>query len=111
MKPITDSTLISEVQGAKLPIVIKFEAKWCQPCKAMAPVLLDIEKEYGDRVQFYTANVEHCMLITQRYHISQIPALIVIENGLVTSKRLGSGSKQEIVQWMVQSIPSLRNDR
>jgi len=51
------------------------------------------------------------MLITQRYHISQIPALIIIESGVVTSKRLGSGSKPEIVQWMVQSIPSLRNDR
>jgi thioredoxin 1 len=111
MKTITDATLVSEVTGAKLPMVIKFEAKWCAPCKAMAPIILDIEKEYGNRVQFYTANVEHCQLITQRYHLSQIPALLVVENGLVTAKRIGSASKAEIIQWMVQAIPSLRNDR
>ena len=111
MKPITDQSIVAELAETKKPIVIKFEAKWCAPCKAMTPVLLDIEKEYGDRVQFYTANVEHCQLMTQRYHLSQIPALLVVENGVVTAKRIGSGSRQEIVQWMVQSIPSLRNDR
>ena len=111
MKSITDTSLVSELEAAKLPMVIKFEANWCAPCKAMAPHLLDIEKQYGDRVQFYTANVEHCQMMTQRYQVSQIPALIVIEHGVVTSKRIGSGSKAEITQWMVQSIASLRNDR
>ena len=111
MKAITDTTLVSELSVAKHPVIIKFEAKWCAPCKAMTPVLLDIEKEYGQRVQFYTANVEHCQLITQRYQVSQIPALLALENGVALAKRVGSGSRQEIVQWMVQSIPSLRNDR
>jgi len=111
MKPITDTTLVAEVEAAKLPMVVKFEAKWCAPCKAMTPALEAIEKEYGDRVQFYTANVEHCQMMAQRYRISQIPALMVIENGVVTSKRIGAGSKAEITQWMVQSIPSLRNER
>jgi thioredoxin 1 len=108
MKAITDSTLVSEVMEAKKPIVIKFEAKWCAPCKAMTPILADIEKEYGDRVDFYTANVENCMLITQRYKVNQIPALITIEQGVVTAHRVGSGSKQEITKWMEQSIPILR---
>jgi thioredoxin 1 len=111
MKAITDTTLVSELSEARNPVVVKFEAKWCAPCKTMTPVLLDIEKEYGQRVQFYTANVEHCQLITQRYQVSQIPALLAVENGVVLAKRVGSGSRLEIVQWMVQSIPGLRNDR
>ena len=48
MKPITDQSIVAELAETKKPIVIKFEAKWCAPCKAMTPVLLDIEKEYGD---------------------------------------------------------------
>lgn len=111
MKAITDTTMIAELSATDKPVVIKFEAKWCAPCKAMTPVLLDIEKEYGQRVQFYTANVEHCQLIAQRYQVSQIPALLALQNGVALAKRVGSGSKQEIAQWMVQSIPGLRNER
>jgi len=111
MKPLTDTTFIEAVEGAQKPVVIKFEAKWCVPCKAIAPVLLDIEKEYGQRVQFYTANVEHCQLIAQRYQVSQIPARLAVESGVALAKRVGSGSRQEIVKWMVQSLPGLRNER
>jgi thioredoxin 1 len=111
MKAVTDTSVVSEISTATKPIVIKFEAKWCQPCKAMTPTLLAIEKEYGDRVQFYAANVEHCSMLAQRYRISQVPALFALDSGVVTGVRTGSGSKQEIVQWMVHSIPVLRNDR
>jgi thioredoxin 1 len=111
MKAITDLNMVSEISAATKPIVIKFEAKWCQPCKAMTPTLLAIEKEYADRVQFYTANVEHCQLMAQRYRVSQIPALLALDGGIVTGTRIGSGSKQEIVQWMNQSIAGLRNER
>ena len=110
MKPITDISMVSEIKETKQPMVIKFEAKWCQPCKAMTPTLQAIENEYGRRVQFYTANVEHCQLMAQRYQVSQIPALLAVENGVVLAKRVGSGSKQELVQWMRQSIPGLRDD-
>lgn len=111
MKPITDLNMVAELSAAKHPIVIKFEAKWCQPCKAMTPTLQAIEQEYGQRVQFYTANVEHCDLMAQRFQVSQIPALLAVENGVALAKRVGSGSRQEIVQWMRQSIPGLRDDR
>jgi thioredoxin 1 len=111
MKAITDSTAVSDVFEAGRPVVIKFEAKWCAPCKAMTPVLLDIEKEYGQRVPFFTANVEHCQSVAQLLQVSQIPALLVVANRTVLAKRVGSASKQEIVQWLRQAIPGLRDDR
>jgi thioredoxin 1 len=110
MKPLTDSTVVSDVMETGKPVVIKFEAKWCAPCKAMTPVLLDIEKEYGQRVQFFTANVEHCQNVTQLFQVSQIPALLVVQGRTVLAKRVGSASRAEIVQWMRQSIPGLRDD-
>lgn len=111
MKPITDTTMVAELSAATKPIVIKFEAKWCAPCKAMTPMLNAIEQEYGDRVQFFTANVEHCQLMAQRYRVSQIPALLALDGGIVTGTRTGSGSKAEVVEWMKQSIAGLRNER
>jgi thioredoxin 1 len=106
MKPLTDTTFVEVIEGAKKPIVIKFEAKWCQPCKAMTPLLTDIEKQLGDRIDFYSANVEHCMLVTQRYKVNQIPALLAIDKGVVTAMRTGAGSKAEILQWIKTALPA-----
>ena len=108
MKAITDSTLITDVMNATKPVVIKFEAKWCAPCKAMTPIMLEIEKQLSDRIKFYSANVEHCMLITQRYKVNQIPALLAIENGIVTSIKTGAAKKSEILSWIDLAFPSLR---
>jgi thioredoxin 1 len=110
MKPVTDSTIFDVVERGKKPIVIKFEAKWCQPCKAMTPVLLDIEKSLGDKIDFYAANVEHAMLMSQRYKINQIPAIVAIEDGVVTGIKTGSASKADILQWLKMSISSLGPD-
>ncbi|MGC0389317.1 thioredoxin family protein [Bradyrhizobium sp. USDA 241] len=106
MKPLTDTTFIEAIEGATKPIVIKFEAKWCQPCKAMTPLLVDIEKQLGDRVDFYSANVEHCMLVAQRYKVNQIPALLAIDKGVVTAMRTGAASKAEILQWIKTALPA-----
>ncbi|WP_316196590.1 thioredoxin family protein [Bradyrhizobium sp. SZCCHNS3053] len=111
MKAITDVIAVSDLAATAKPIVIKFEAKWCQPCKAMTPTLQAIEKDFGDRVEFYAANVEQCPLMAQFFGISQIPALASLVGGTVTGTRKGAGSKQEIVQWMTQSIASLRDER
>jgi thioredoxin 1 len=108
MKAITDTTLVAEVANTKTPIIIKFEAAWCQPCKAMAPTILAIEQELSGKVAFFSANVEHCMLITQRYKISQVPALLAIDHGVVTSVKTGAASKQEILKWIDLALPSVR---
>jgi thioredoxin 1 len=109
MKAITDSSLVAEVANATKPIVIKFEAKWCQPCKAMTPIVLEVEKQFSDQITFFNANVEHCMLITQRYKISQIPALLAMEKGVVTAIKIGVASKSEVRSWIELAFPSMRD--
>jgi thioredoxin 1 len=108
MKAITDTTLVSELANATQPMVIKFEAKWCAPCKAMTPIVLEVEKQLSDKLIFFSANVEHCMLITQRYKISQIPALLAIDSGVVTAIKIGAASKADVLSWIELSFPSLR---
>jgi thioredoxin 1 len=108
MKAITDNTLVSDVLQNASPVIIKFEARWCQPCKAMTPTLLDIEKDLSGKIVFFSANVEHCMLITQRYKINQVPALLAIDKGVVTSIKTGAASKQEILKWIDLALPGVR---
>jgi thioredoxin 1 len=110
MKAITDNTLMTGLANANNPVIIKFEAKWCQPCKAMIPMILDIEKELAGKVTFFSANVEHCMLMSQRYKISQVPALVALDKkGVITSIKTGAASRQEVLKWIDLALPGVRD--
>ncbi|MHC2552350.1 thioredoxin family protein [Bradyrhizobium elkanii] len=109
MKPITDAIQLSDfLSTAPAPIIIKFEAKWCQPCKAMTPILEEVEKELDGKVMVYTANVEHCSNLAQRFKINQIPALVAIDNGMVTAVKTGAAKKSDILSWIELALPSLQ---
>ena len=41
------------------PCMIDFYADWCGPCKMVAPVLEELQKEYGDKLVIYKVNTEN----------------------------------------------------
>ena len=46
---ITDTNFDSEVLKASQPVLIDFWATWCGPCRAIAPVVEQLAKEYAGK--------------------------------------------------------------
>ena len=44
-------------QGER-PVVIDFFATWCGPCKATAPIVEELAKEYAGKIDFYKVDVD-----------------------------------------------------
>lgn len=68
-------------QGDK-PAIIDLYATWCPPCKKLSPILEEIQKQYGDKIQIYKVDVDKEQQIAQLFNATSIPLMIFIpKNG------------------------------
>lgn len=60
------------------PAIVDFYADWCGPCRALAPVLEEISKEYAGQIDIYKVNTEATPELAALFEVRGIPALLFI---------------------------------
>lgn len=60
------------------PCLIDFYADWCGPCKMVAPVLEELQKEYGDNIVIYKVNTEDERELSSVFGIQSIPSMLFV---------------------------------
>lgn len=60
------------------PCMIDFYADWCGPCKMVAPVLEELQKEYGDSIVIYKVDTEDQQELAGMFGIQSIPSLLFV---------------------------------
>ncbi len=61
-----------------VPCLIDFYADWCQPCKMVAPVLEELQAEYGDKIVIYKVDTEQEQELAGMFGIQSIPSLLFV---------------------------------
>ena len=61
-----------------VPCMIDFYADWCNPCKMVAPVLEELQKEYGDTLVIYKVDTEEQQELAGMFGIQSIPSLLFV---------------------------------
>lgn len=72
------------------PVIIDFYAKWCGPCKAMAPHLDKIAEEYEGRVDVLKVDVDQEAELTAVFGIQSMPTLLFIPAKGLPQKAVGA---------------------
>jgi thioredoxin 1 len=62
----------------KTPCIIDFYADWCGPCKMVAPVLEELQNEYGENIIIYKVNTEVEQELASIFGIQSIPSLLFV---------------------------------
>jgi thiol-disulfide isomerase/thioredoxin len=94
------SKLIAEAK-AGMPRVLDFYTTWCGPCKRLAPVLEELEKQYKDKVEFerYDAEAPANKALVEKYKVEAYPTVVFIDkNGKVSDVMKGFAGKDPIVE-------------
>jgi len=83
-------------------VVADFFADWCGPCKSLAKTLEELSEELTS-IKFVKINVEDCNSAAEKFSIRNVPTLVILKDGEVKKKSVGSVPKDRIKQLIEEA--------
>ena len=101
---VTDETFAREVLGADGPVLVKFTAAWCPPCRMLAPVLADIAREEAGRLRVVQIDVDTNPETQARYGVLSMPTLVVFRGGEPVKSMVGARAKARLLRELAEVV-------
>jgi thioredoxin 1 len=101
---VSDKNFTSEVLQSGLPVLVDFWATWCGPCRAIAPLIEDLAKEFFGRVKITKLNVDENPSTPGQYGVRGIPTLILFKEGKVLDQIVGSVPKARLKAMIEKAL-------
>lgn len=85
-------------------VLLDFYSKTCGPCKMLAFVLQDVEKQFGDDIKIIKIDFEENPDLIEKYNVEGYPTLIMFKDGVELSRKAGLQQKPVIIKMIEESL-------
>ncbi len=79
----------SKVINSDTPVLVDFYTDWCGPCKMMNPILKNLKKEMGDKLNIIKVDAEKNADAAIKYQVRGVPTLILFKKGRILWQQSG----------------------
>jgi thioredoxin len=93
VREVTDASFQADVLEAGGAVVVDFWAPWCGPCRAVEPILAELDREH-EAITFTKLNVDENVETASRYEVLSIPTTILFEGGEPRETVIGARSRK-----------------
>lgn len=100
IKHISDASFEGDVIKSDRPVLVDYWAEWCGPCKMIAPILDEVAKDYGTRLQVTKMNVDENREVPAKFGIRGIPTLMLFKGGQLAATKVGAVSKAQLTAFL-----------
>ena len=96
---INKTNFQNEVINSEKPVLLDFWAPWCGPCRMVGPVMEEIAAEHPN-IKVGKINVDEQPELARQFRVMSIPTLVVMKNGEVVNRSVGSKPKEQILAML-----------
>ena len=100
---VTDATFEAEVLNSDKPAIIDFWAEWCAPCRAIAPIIKELEENFGSQVKIVKMDIDANPNTPGNYGVRSIPTVLAFRDGQVVQQLQGARPKADF-KAMVEKL-------
>ena len=104
IKHVSDASFDTDVLKSGAPVLVDYWAEWCGPCKMIAPLLDEVAKDYGARLQVAKMNVDENREVPAKFGIRGIPTLMLFKGGNVEATKVGAVSKSQLTAFIDSNL-------
>ena len=98
MSTVTVSTSDTFEAFIQQPLaVVDFWAPWCDPCRALAPILEKVAQEQNIAIGKVNVEEGDMEALVKQYNIRSIPALFFFKNGQQVGSHIGALSEEDLL--------------
>jgi thioredoxin 1 len=102
---LSDDNFESEISKKDAGLLlVDFWATWCAPCRAVAPILEELSKEYKGRARIGKLDVDNCPGTAAKYGIMSIPTLLLFKDGEVAEQIVGAQPRDAIAGMLQRHL-------
>ena len=101
---VTDANFKAEILESKVPVLVDFWAAWCAPCRAIAPHVEALAKEYDGKVRVGKCDIDSNSEVATQYDIRSIPTLLVFKEGKVVGQVVGAVPRAKIEDLIKKAL-------
>lgn len=95
MIEFTDANFQQEVLDSQQPVLVDFTATWCPPCKALAPTIAKLAKDYAGKAKIGKMDADANRDVMLKYRIEALPTVVIFKGGQVTEMLRGLRNETE----------------
>src|SRR5215204_3140259 len=99
---VGDNNFETEVLKSAVPVLVDFWAPWCGPCRAIAPIIEEIARDFGS-VKVAKVNIDDHPELAERFNVSSIPRVLYFNNGQLKETIIGAAPKKKFVDALQRS--------
>lgn len=104
MVEATDESFEREVIEATVPVLVDFSAPWCRPCRAIEPILEELEREHEGRLLLVRLDIDANLGVPSRYGVLSLPTVMVFVRGEPVETILGAQPRRRYADAVARAV-------
>lgn len=104
VQEVTDKTFVDQVVMNPKPTLVDYWADWCAPCKQLSPIIDELAREHGDKINFVKMDTNTNPNTATEQGILALPTLQLFVGGQVVKSLQGARSKGQLLKALAEYI-------